>query len=266
MWSEKMKKNNAENHLHVACFITGTIFLIIGAVTIYNLIRIKRYNDLNSELCDMYMSECDKDTEKNSPNGVNFGGRDLKEGSSGTAADDNTGIGNNICAGNAAGAYVYNMGNSPGTSLSDENGTGGTGHTGINTEDIDSILMIKKIDLEMPVFNGSKRSEYLDRFFLITGYSKNEYGNGNYYIFGHQSRTFGYSLNRLNSLSYGDEILIYKSGEYHTYYVESITKTREMSIDRNTSETTDSIIIYTCDKSKAANKPYIKLCAGRKNK
>ena len=157
------------------------------------------------------------------------------------------------------------MGNSPGTSLSDENGTGGTDQTGINTEDIDSILMIKKIDLEMPVFNGSKRSEYLDRFFLITGYSKNEYGNGNYYIFGHQSRTFGYSLNRLNSLSYGDEILIYKSGEYHTYYVESITKTQEMSIDRNTSETTDSIIIYTCDKSKAANKPYIKLCAGRKN-
>ena len=74
MWSEKMKKNNAENHLHVACFIIGTIFLIIGAVTIYNLIRIKRYNDLNSELCDMYMSECDKDTEKNSPNSVNFGG------------------------------------------------------------------------------------------------------------------------------------------------------------------------------------------------
>ena len=136
-----MKKNNAENHLHVACFITGTIFLIIGAVTIYNLIRIKRYNDLNSELCHMYMSECDKDTEKNSPNGVNFGGRDLKEGSSRTTVDDNTGIGNDICAGNAAGAYVYYMGNSPGTSLSDENGTGGTDHTGINTEDIDSILM-----------------------------------------------------------------------------------------------------------------------------
>ena len=237
-----MKKNNGENRLHFACFITVIIFLIIGVVTIYNLIRIKKYNDLNSELCDMYMSEYNEASDKNynkSESGKNSGGRDLKESSRGTFEDNNSGIGNN---------------------------SGGIDHTGINTEDMDSILIIKKIDLEMPVFNGSKRAEYLERFFLITGYSENEYGNGNYYIFGHQSRTFGYSLNRLNSLDYGDEILIYKSGEYHTYYVESITKTREMIIDRNISETTDSIIIYTCDKSKAENKPYIKLCASRKNK
>lgn len=235
-----MKKNNIKKWLHFAYFITGIIFLMLGILVSYNLIRIKKYNDLNNELCNMYMSEYDEASDKNYNNGENgesSGGRDLKEGSGGSAGDNNAGIGNN---------------------------SGGTDHTGINTEDIDSILVIKKIDLEMPVFNGSKRSGYLERFFLITGYSENEYGNGNYYIFGHQSRTFGYSLNRLNSLSIGDEILIYKSGEYHTYYVESITKTWEMIIDRNTSETTDSIIIYTCDKSKAANKPYIKLCAGRK--
>ena len=130
----------------------------------------------------------------------------------------------------------------------------------ISLKDIDTIITIPSIDLSGPVYTGSDRMNYLDAFLFVTGYEDNRYGTGNYYIFGHQSRTYGKSFNRIKELDIGDEIIINKSGSIYTYCVTEMETTYVMEVEKS-SEETDTLYIYTCEKSSEENKPYIRIMA-----
>jgi LPXTG-site transpeptidase (sortase) family protein len=129
---------------------------------------------------------------------------------------------------------------------------------------VDSILSIPKIDLECPVYYGKNRMDYLEKFMFITGYEDNNYGYGVYYILGHQSRTYGYSFNRLDELENGDTLYIIKEGITYEYMVCDKSQTYEMDISQNKTEKTSELVLYTCIRSKAVNKPYIKVTASLK--
>lgn len=126
--------------------------------------------------------------------------------------------------------------------------------------DVDSILSIPSIDLIGPVYTGPDRMKYLENFYFITGYEDNIFGTGAYYIFGHQSKTYGKSFNRIKELNIGDEIIINKYGSLYHYRITSIATTYNMETDK-LSEASDMLYIYTCEKSAAKNKPYIKVTA-----
>lgn len=127
-------------------------------------------------------------------------------------------------------------------------------------KDVDSILIIPSIDLIGPVYTGPDRMKYLDDFYFITGYENNVFGTDTYYIFGHQSKTYGKSFNRIKELIVGDEIIINKSGSLYHYHVTDIATTYNMEIDKFY-DASNMLYIYTCEKSTAKNKPYIKVTA-----
>ncbi|GGE62998.1 class D sortase [Priestia taiwanensis] len=81
------------------------------------------------------------------------------------------------------------------------------------------VLEIPKIDLKMPVLEGSTKENL--RKSITTIKKEQQVGEGNYAIAGHRSFTYGKHFNRLPELEVGDEVkVIYQQKEY-VYRIKS---------------------------------------------
>lgn len=121
----------------------------------------------------------------------------------------------------------------------DENNAGTTdtgvpqGPTGYNFSDIDtkefigeidSILVIDKIDMKKVIIRGPENTYNLDRYYFVTADTSTPLNGGNYIIYGHCSRTYGHSFNRLDELEIGDSFYLIQNGQEYAYKIEEKNK------------------------------------------
>lgn len=87
----------------------------------------------------------------------------------------------------------------------------------------DCILFIPEIHLEKIVYTGTKRTEHLKQYELITAADNMQYKNGgNYIICGHASRLYGHSLNRIREVKEGNLLYIQTKNQLDEYIVKKV--------------------------------------------
>ncbi|UWG98627.1 class D sortase [Dehalobacter sp. DCM] len=124
------------------------------------------------------------------------------------------------------------------------------------TKEMEALLIIKKIDLEIPVLTGvtDRNLDLAAASILGTG-KPGEIGN--YCIAAHRSRTYGVLFNRLDELKKGDQIIVTTNEETYTYNVTEsmIVQPDHVEVLQNDG-TKRQITLITCDYS---SKPYLRL-------
>lgn len=130
---------------------------------------------------------------------------------------------------------------------------------------VEAILSIEKIDLVMPIIEGT-RAEYLDVSpCSVLGASK-PWESGNYSVAGHRSLTYGRHFNRLNELDIDDTIVVTDlNDQTYTYrvYKTSIVHETDTSVLKNSDY--DEITLITCDPIGEKNPEYRLIIKAKKN-
>lgn len=87
----------------------------------------------------------------------------------------------------------------------------------------DCILFIPEINLEKIVYTGTKRTEHLKQYELVTASDNMQYKNGgNYIICGHASRLYGHSLNRIREVKEGNLLYIQTKQQLDEYVIKKV--------------------------------------------
>ncbi len=117
-------------------------------------------------------------------------------------------------------------------------------------KDTDCILYIDEIQLSKFVYNGTKRTEHLNQYDLVTATDDMQYANGgNYIICGHASRLYGHSLNRLKEVKKGYHITIKTNQGNDQYIVDNVSYQKMMDTDVYCRQSeTDELTIISCAK------------------
>lgn len=97
-----------------------------------------------------------------------------------------------------------------------------TGNARTYKGDIDSILVIDKINLQKAIIRGADNDYNLDRYLFVTADQTSVLGTDNYVIYGHCSQTYGHSFNRLDELAPGDTIRLIQGTVTYEYVVTGI--------------------------------------------
>jgi len=130
---------------------------------------------------------------------------------------------------------------------------------------VEAILSIEKIDLVMPIIEGT-RAEYLDVSpCSVLGASK-PWETGNYSVAGHRSLTYGRHFNRLNELDIDDTIIVTDlNDQTYSYrvYKTSIVHETDTSVLKNSDF--DEITLITCDPIGEKNPEYRLIIKAKKN-
>lgn len=90
--------------------------------------------------------------------------------------------------------------------------------------EIDSILIIDKIDMQKAIIRGPYNDYNLERYLFVTADQTSALGTDNYVIYGHCSRTYGHSFNRLEELEAGDTFRLIQGTIIYEYIVTNITR------------------------------------------
>lgn len=91
---------------------------------------------------------------------------------------------------------------------------------------VDSILVIDKINLKKAIIRGNNLSDNdynLSKYYFVTADLTTTL-EGNYIIYGHSSMTYGHSFNRLDEMSVGDTFYILQDGIRYDYCVEAVDR------------------------------------------
>lgn len=117
--------------------------------------------------------------------------------------------------------------------------------------EVDSILIIDKINLKKAIIRSADNDYNLERYFFVTADMDSELGEDNYVIYGHCSTTYGHSFNRLDELEVGDEFRLIKGYIEYCYIVNNVT--RELRENSAMMLVTDSntVQLVSCEKKKA---------------
>lgn len=111
---------------------------------------------------------------------------------------------------------------------------------------VESILIIEKIDLFMPVIKGATK-EHLNVSVASINNTGKPWESNNYAIAGHRSRTFGRHFNRLDELEIDDEILVMDTtnNEFlYKVYGKKIVEETEISVLENQNKS--ELTLITC--------------------
>ncbi|MBI9011165.1 MAG: class D sortase [Clostridiales bacterium] len=121
---------------------------------------------------------------------------------------------------------------------------------------VEGILEIEKIDLKIPIIEGTE-VEYLDVSPCSVKGSSKPWEAGNYSIAGHRSLTYGRHFNRLNELVIDDLIVIkdFSNIEY-SYVVYDVSIVHETDISVLENRGYDEVTLITCDPIGEKNPQY----------
>lgn len=121
--------------------------------------------------------------------------------------------------------------------------------------EIDSILVIDKINLQKAILRGPDNDYNLERYLFVTADQTSVLGVDNYVIYGHCSQTYGHSFNRLEELVIGDTFqLVQGTATYH-YEVTDI----QLELRENASPLLDTgsntVQLVSCEKKRQEGYP-----------
>lgn len=130
---------------------------------------------------------------------------------------------------------------------------------------VEAILNIEKIDLLLPIIEGT-RAEYLDVSpGSVLGASK-PWESGNYSVAGHRSLTYGRHFNRLNELDINDIIVVTDLNDIsYTYQVYKTSIVHETETEVLLNNGYDEITLITCDPIGEKNPEYRLVIKAKKN-
>ncbi len=121
-------------------------------------------------------------------------------------------------------------------------------------------LIIPKIDLQRVVLEGGDETANLEQFLFTSASDDMHYNpnsNNNYCIWGHQSYVWGFSMNRLDELTFGDKFyLLTDDGYKYEYEVYDIITSQWDFSQSDLLGEDDTVSIYTCVKQKTEPKPF----------
>ena len=121
--------------------------------------------------------------------------------------------------------------------------------------DIDSILVIDKINLQKAIIRGPDNDYNLDRYLFVTADQTSALGSDNYVIYGHCSQTYGHSFNRLEELAIGDTFQLLQGTATYEYVVTDI----QLELRENAAPLLDTGIntvqLVSCEKKRQDGYP-----------
>ena len=126
-----------------------------------------------------------------------------------------------------------------------------TGSTRTYKGDIDSILVIDKINLQKAIIRGPDNDYNLDRYLFVTADQTSALGIDNYVIYGHCSQTYGHSFNRLDELVIGDTFQVLQGTTTYEYVVTGIQLELRENAAPLLDTGTNTVQLVSCEKRKA---------------
>lgn len=126
-----------------------------------------------------------------------------------------------------------------------------TGNTRTYKGDIDSILVIDKINLQKAIIRGPDNDYNLDRYLFVTADQNSSLGIDNYVIYGHCSQTYGHSFNRLDELVIGDTFQVLQGTTAYEYVVTGIQLELRENAAPLLDTGTNTVQLVSCEKRKA---------------
>lgn len=121
---------------------------------------------------------------------------------------------------------------------------------------VEGILEIEKIDLFMPIIEGTQEDNLDVSICSIKGCNK-PWTSGNYAIAGHRSLRYGWNFNRLDELVVGDKVEIKSiKGVAYAYEVYEVMIVHETDVSVLEQQDYDEITLITCDPIGKKNPEY----------
>jgi len=117
--------------------------------------------------------------------------------------------------------------------------------------EIDSILVIDKINLSKAIIRGAHNDYNLERYFFVTADQTSQLGIDNYVIYGHCSQTYGHSFNQLEELEAGDSFYLIQKGMVYTYTVRDSIRVLHAEAAAYLSEEAGTVQLFSCEKEVA---------------
>lgn len=121
--------------------------------------------------------------------------------------------------------------------------------------EIDSILVIDKINLKKAIIRGEYNDYNLDRYYFVTADELAVLGRDNYIIYGHCSRTYGHSFNRLEELEVGDEFYLIQGDRIYDYAVSKVCRELRENAPQYLNTGENTVQLLSCEKKKLSGYP-----------
>lgn len=121
--------------------------------------------------------------------------------------------------------------------------------------EIDSILVIDKINLKKAIIRGEYNDYNLDRYYFVTADELAVLGRDNYIIYGHCSRTYGHSFNRLEELEVGDEFQLIQGVITYDYVVSEVHRELRENAPQYLNTGENTVQLLSCEKKKVGGYP-----------
>lgn len=121
--------------------------------------------------------------------------------------------------------------------------------------EIDSILVIDKINLKKAIIRGEYNDYNLDRYYFVTADELAVLGRDNYIIYGHCSRTYGHSFNRLEELEVGDEFQLIQEVITYDYVVSEVHRELRENAPQYLNTGENTVQLLSCEKKKVGGYP-----------
>lgn len=121
--------------------------------------------------------------------------------------------------------------------------------------EIDSILVIDKINLKKAIIRGEYNDYNLDRYYFVTADQLAVLGQDNYIIYGHCSRTYGHSFNRLEELEVGDEFQLIQGPHTYDYVVSNVRRELRENASQYLNTGANTVQLLSCEKKKVSGYP-----------
>lgn len=121
--------------------------------------------------------------------------------------------------------------------------------------EIDSILVIDKINLKKAIIRGEYNDYNLDRYYFVTADQSAVLGEDNYIIYGHCSQTYGHSFNRLEELVVGDEFQLIQGAEMFEYIVSDIRRELRENASPYLDTGDNTVQLLSCERKKVSGYP-----------
>ncbi|MDD3362687.1 MAG: sortase [Hespellia sp.] len=115
---------------------------------------------------------------------------------------------------------------------------------------IDSILVIDKINLKKAIIRGNTLSDNdynLSKYYFVTADLTTTL-EGNYVIYGHSSQTYGHSFNRLDELAVGDRFYLLQGDGKYNYEVESVDRVLRSESESFFPDLKKRVTLVSCEK------------------
>ena len=115
--------------------------------------------------------------------------------------------------------------------------------------------MIDKINLKKAIIRGEYNDYNLDRYYFVTADELAVLGRDNYIIYGHCSRTYGHSFNRLEELEVGDEFYLIQGDHIYDYAVSEVRRELRENAPQYLNTGENTVQLLSCEKKKLSGYP-----------